>query len=163
SGLAEFAITPDAKQFRTGGWAARNVEMLGGTQQQWQPTNLFDLSAAARDGTGHKATAHVALTSEPLGENVLLRLNRAIYQGGDTMNVDVRSSGGTPTVYVDVVKAGQTLLTRWLDVAGGKASTKLDLPAHVFGTLEVHAYQILASGEVVRDARIVYVNPASEL
>src|SRR5262249_6398971 len=38
-----------------------------------------------------------------------------------------------------------------------------DLPAHLFGTLEVHAYQVLASGEVVRDARVVYVNPASEL
>ncbi|HZY85852.1 MAG TPA: alpha-2-macroglobulin family protein, partial [Gemmataceae bacterium] len=64
---------------------------------------------------------------------------------------------------LDVVKNGQTLLTKWLDVKDGKAAQKLDLPQAAFGTLEVHAYQMLAGGEVIRDSRVVYVNPASDL
>ncbi len=163
AGLAEFTLTPKAEQFRAGEFGMHNVELLGGTQQRWGPNNLFDLCATACDDKGAKATATAALSAEPLGENVLLRLDKAICKGGDKLGIDVHSSAGMPTVYVDVVKSGQTMLTRWLDVKDGKAATSLDLPAHLFGTLEVHAYQILASGEVVRDSRVIYVNPASDL
>jgi 5-hydroxyisourate hydrolase-like protein (transthyretin family) len=165
TGLAEFAVTPDAKQFRQGEWAETKVEMLGqqNVVQAWLPKNLFDVFAEAKDATGSQAKTHVALASEPMGENVLLRLDKALYKGGDTINVDVRTSGGLPTVYLDVVRAGQTLLTKWVDVKDGKATYKLDLPESVFGSLEVHAYQVLTTGEIVRDARVVYVQPGTDL
>src|SRR5262249_34953168 len=60
-------------------------------------------------------------------------------------------------------KEGQVLLTRSCDVKDVKASHRLDLPPEVFGTLELHAYQVSALGAIVRDARVVYVQPASEL
>jgi 5-hydroxyisourate hydrolase-like protein (transthyretin family) len=164
AGLAEFSVTPKAGQFRQGAWGQRPVEMLGGQQvQAWGPQQLFDLRAEARDAKGETASTSVQLHSEPFGENVLLRLDKAIYKGGEPMQLDIRSSAGMPTVYLDVVKSGQTLLTKWLDVKQGKAEHKLDLPASVFGTLEVHAYQTLASGEIIRDSRVVYVNPAADL
>jgi hypothetical protein len=151
SGLAEMKLTPKPEQFRAGGWGQQPVEMLGGTQQRWLPVNLFDLTAQARDSKGNQAQSTVALTSEPLGENVLLRLDRAICKGGDSLAIDIHTTAGLPTVYLDVVKSGQVLLTRWLEVKDGRARTKLDLPPALFGTLEVHAYQALASGEIVRD------------
>jgi hypothetical protein len=164
AGLAEFKLTPKANQFRPGQWAQRNVEMLGGQQKQaWGPQQLFDLHAEARDDKGETAKITVNLNSEPMGENVLLRLDRAIYKGGEPLHLDIRSSAGVPTVYLDVVKSGQTLITKWLDVKKGKADYKLDLPASVFGTLEIHAYQTLATGEIIRDSRVVYVNPAADL
>jgi 5-hydroxyisourate hydrolase-like protein (transthyretin family) len=164
AGLAELKLTPEQKQFRQGPWEMRTVEMLGGTAPNvWGPKQLFDVTARAKDTKGNTAQTTAQLSSEPFGENVLLRLDKAVYKGGERMNVDVRSSAGLPTLYLDVVKNGQTLLTQWLDVKDGKAAHKLDLPPAAFGTLEVHAYQMLASGEVVRDARVVYVNPASDL
>ena len=164
AGLAEFTVTPKADQFRQAGWGQRNIEMLGGQQTQaWGPQQIFDLTAEARDAKGETARTSVQLNSEPFGENVLLRLDKAIYKGGEPMGIDIRSSAGMPTVYLDVVKSGQTLLTKWLDVKKGKAEHKLDLPASVFGTLEIHAYQTLASGEIIRDSRVVYVNPAADL
>ncbi len=163
-GLAEFTVTPKADQFRQGPWGQRNIEMLGGQQTQaWGPQQLFDLATEARDDKGEMTTIVFALNSEPFGENVLLRLDKAIYKGGEPLHLDIRSSAGMPTVYLDVVKSGQTLLTKWLDMKKGKAEYKLDLPASVFGTLEVHAYQTLASGEMIRDSRVVYVNPATDL
>lgn len=163
SGLAELKLTPKAENFRTGEWGQVNVELLGGTQQAWRPSNLFDVAVEAKDDKGNKASRVESLTSEPLGENLLLRLDKAIYKGGDSMNVEVLTSAGTPTIYLDVVKAGQVMLTRWLDVKNNAATAKIDLPAHLFGTLEVHAYTVLSGGEIVRDSRVLYVNPADEL
>ncbi len=165
SGLAEFLVTPKPEQIRTDGqWGQHNIEMLGGQQQQiWGQQNVFDLYAEASDAKGATAKTAVTLNTEPLGENVLLRLDKAVYRAGEAVKLDVRSSAGLPTACVDVVRSGQTVLTKWLDVKDGKADYTLDLPQNLFGTLEIHAYQMLASGEIIRDARVVYVQPADGL
>jgi 5-hydroxyisourate hydrolase-like protein (transthyretin family) len=164
AGLAEFRIYPKSEQFRQGEWAQRKIEMLGGNAPQvFAPQSLFDLYAEAKDAKGATAKATVTLNGEPFGENVILRLDKAVYKGGDTIKFDIRSSAGVPTVYVDVVRQKQTMLTRWFDVKDGQAKYELNLPPEVFGTLEVHAYQTLSTGEIIRDARVVYVQPASDL
>jgi hypothetical protein len=164
AGLAEFKITPKNEQFRGGNWEARTIEMLGGNQPQiWGQRILYDLCAEAKDVKGNVAKTVAEINSEPFGENVILRLNQAIYKDGDTFRADIRTSAGLPTAYLDIIKGGQTLLTRWLNVKDGKASLNLDLPQNVFGTLEVHAYQMLRSGEIVRDSRVVYVQPKNDL
>ncbi len=164
AGLAEFKITPKPEQFHAGAAGQHNIEMMGGQQVQvWGQQNLFDLTAEAADAKGATAKTTVSLNSEPLGENVLLRLDKAVYKPGEAVKVDVRSSAGLPTVYLDVVRSGQTVLTQWLDVKDGRAEYNLDLPQSLFGTLEIHAYQMLAGGEVIRDSRVVYVQPANDL
>src|SRR5262249_37537055 len=40
---------------------------------------------------------------------------------------------------------------------------KVALPETAFGTLEIHAYQILRTGEIIRDSRVVYVQPRGDL
>ena len=129
----------------------------------WGQKQLLDLTAKAKDAKGNQAQTMASLTSEPFGENVLLRLDKAIYKGGEALKVNIHTSAGLPTVYLDVVRGGQTLLTQWLDVKDGQAEQTLELPPSVFGTLDVHAYQMLGHGEIIRDSRVVYVNPASDL
>jgi hypothetical protein len=164
AGLSEFIVSPKADQFRKGGWGQQNIEMLGGqVQNVWLQQVFFDVTAEAKDKKGSVAKALAEVNAEPFGENVLLRLDKAIYKGGDTIKVDLRSSAGLPTAYLDVVRGGQTLLTHWINVKDGKAKYKLDLPDNVFGTLEIHAYQMLAGGEIVRDSRVVYVQPSADL
>jgi len=163
TGLAEFKVTPKTEQFRPGTWGQRPFETLGGQQFGWGPAILFDMSAAAKDSKGNTAQTVVELNSHPLGENVLLRLNKAVYQSGDTLDVDVRTSAGLSTAYLDIVRGGQIMLSRWLDVKNGRANQKLDLPQNIFGSLEIHAYQMLASGEIIRDSRVIYVQPRNDL
>lgn len=164
NGLAEVHVRPRAKDFRQGPWGQQQVEMAGGQNQlTWAPKMVMDLSVVAKDRKGNTAQNIAELTSEPFGENVLLRLNKAIYKGGEPLNVDIRSSAGLPTVYLDIVRGGQTVLTKWLDVKNGAASDKVSLPAQAFGSLEIHAYQLLAGGEMIRDSRVVYVQPAADL
>ncbi|HEV3448382.1 MAG TPA: MG2 domain-containing protein [Gemmataceae bacterium] len=164
AGLAEFKLTPKAEQLRQGPWEQKPLEMLGGqAANAWGPKMLFDVFVQARDGKGSSARAHAEINSDPMGENIILRLDKAIYRAGDTLNMETRSSAGLPTVYYDVVKNGQVLLTKWLDFKDGTGSYKLDLPADLFGTLEVHAYQMLSTGEIIRDSRVIYVQPRDDL
>lgn len=142
----------------------QTIELLGGqTITIPGPRLVCDLVAEAQDKQGHRADTAAQLNCELFGENVLLRLDKAVYRAGDTMVVDIRSSAGLPTVYLDIIKSGQVLLSQWLDVKDGKASAKLDIPPTLFGSLEVHAYQMLADGEIIRDSRVIYVQPRDEL
>jgi 5-hydroxyisourate hydrolase-like protein (transthyretin family) len=164
AGLAEFRLTPKPEQFRPAEWETRNVELLGGqTHVVGGQKSVLDLTAEAKDAKGNTAKTTAALSSEPFGENVLLRLDKAVYKGGDPIQVDVFSSAGLPTTYLDVVRGGQTLLTKWLDVKDGKAAYRLNLPAEAFGTLELHAYQMIPGGEIIRDSRVIYVQQADGL
>jgi hypothetical protein len=165
AGLAEFRFTPQAAQFRSSGNnEQRNVEMLGGQIiQVWGAKMLLDLHAEAKDGKGNTARTVAELNSQPLGENVLLRLDKAIYKGGDAMKVDISTSAGLPTAYLDIIRGGQVLLSRWLEVRDGAAGDRIDLPQTAFGTVEVHAYQMLRSGEIIRDSRVVYIQPRDDL
>lgn len=163
AGLAEFKIHPKKEQFRAGNPGPRQVEFLGGQQQGFGPQIILDVRAEAKDAKGNTASAVAELNCHPLGENILLRLDKAIYAGGDRLAIDVRSSAGLPTAFVDVVRGGQVLLSRWLDVKDGQASENLNLPPSAFGSIEIHAYQMLASGEIIRDSRVAYVQPRQDL
>ncbi len=37
------------------------------------------------------------------------------------------------------------------------------MPGDVFGTVEIHVYQMLAHGEIIRDSRVVYVQSRDDL
>lgn len=142
----------------------QTIELAGGqTIQIPGPRLVCDFIAEARDKQGQGAELQAVVNCEPLGENVLLRLDKAVYRAGDTMLLDIRSSAGLPTVYLDIVKSGQVLLSQWLDVKDGKATHKMDIPPTLFGSLEVHAYQMLADGQIIRDSRVVYIQPREEL
>ncbi len=163
AGLAELKITPKNDQFRVVAWGQQNIEMIGGNQQPFGPQHAFDLRIDAKDPRGNLAKTVFSLNSHSHGENVLLRLDKAIYQTGDRLNIDIRTSAGLPTVYVDIVRGGQIMLSKWLEVKDGAAAQAVDLPPSVFGSLEIHAYQMLAHGEIIRDSRVVYVQPNNDL
>jgi hypothetical protein len=163
AGLAEIKVTPKAEDLRTTGWGQQTIELLGGKQMRFGANIAYDVRATAKDPRGNAAQMQVALNSHPLGENVLLRLDKAIYQAGDRLGIDVRTSAGLPTVYLDIVRGGQIMLSKWLDVKDGKATQTLDLPPAIFGSLEIHAYQMLHHGEIIRDSRVVYVQPRNDL
>src|SRR5262249_19431668 len=77
AGLAELKLTPKREDFREAGWGPRNVEAVGAVAPQaWGPKMLFDVAVEAKDAKGNTAKTAAELNSEPLGENVLLRLDK---------------------------------------------------------------------------------------
>jgi anti-sigma factor RsiW len=91
-------------------------------------------------------------------ENLLLKVDKAIYKAGDTIRFEAHANSPRATIFLDVVRQGQTYLTATLE----RPEFEWDIPGDLFGPLELHAYRILPSGEIVRDSRLVYVEPSAD-
>ena len=129
------------------------------------PGKDVSMELQARDAKGSAGASAVTLkrTDQAGDAYVLLRTDRTLYKVGDRVAVHVAATRKTGTVYVDVIKDRQTHLTRTLELADGQAATKIDLDAGLAGTLQVNAYLLSANGVMVRDRRLVVVDPANDL
>jgi hypothetical protein len=79
------------------------------------------------------------------------------------MQLTVFTTAARGTVYLDIVREGQTVSTRALEITAGKAVAAVDLTPDLYGTLEMHAYKVLNSGSIARDTRLVVVSQAEGL
>ena len=165
NGLAEFAFTPRADWFTQSGFGEQTIEVIGQAQpvQNVGPKTELPIKLEATDATGAKAEAQSVLTGVTKGDNLVLRLNRAVFNAGQSLVADVLVDSPVPTVYLDFIKDGQVVLSQWLDVKNGKARLEVALPQEVSGSLEVHAWQVMPTGELVRDSRLVYAQPSKDL
>ncbi len=129
------------------------------------PTEPYaDVQLRARDALGHTGEAQMYFEPERWsGSQVLLRPERATYRVGETMNLEVLTTESAGAVYLDITREGQTLSTRALQIDAGHAAAAVDLTPDLYGTLALHAYKPLASGEIVRDTRLVVVDAAADL
>lgn len=96
-------------------------------------------------------------------EPILLRPERSLCRVGETLTVNVLSTRKQGTVHLDAVREGQTVLTRTLQLEGGRAQAELELTADLAGSLDLHAYQFDGWSLGSRDARTVLVQPAEDL
>jgi uncharacterized protein YfaS (alpha-2-macroglobulin family) len=122
-----------------------------------------DLQLRAEDALGHIGEASLYVEGQYAGAQVLLRPERATYRVGETMNLEILTTESSGSIYLDITREGQTLSTRALDIAKGKATAAVDLTSDLYGTLTLHAYKPLLSGEIVRDTRLVVVDAPNDL
>jgi hypothetical protein len=123
----------------------------------------FTLDLAATDSRGRTAKALVRLEARAQEQSLMLRTDRAVYKVGDPVRLETISTKPRGAVYVDVVRDGQTLVTRAIDTANGHGELTLDLTPEMYGTVEIRAYQITADADPISDRRLVYVDPADDL
>nr|MBA3534587.1 hypothetical protein [Ardenticatenales bacterium] len=117
----------------------------------------------ARDNRGNVTGQDFYIEGSWQEETILLRPERPAYRVGETMALSLFTSQQNGTVYLDIIREGQTVSTRSVPMSGGQAQVAIDLTAELFGTLELHAYKILPSGTIARDTRLVIVDEANEL
>ncbi len=158
---AELAVTVyDAH----GGIQRAQTGKYGLAEVRFTPEGPYvTLSIEARDATGATAKRDFSFEGEWSDETVFLRPDAPIYRVGDTMRLVLLTSAQRGTVYVDIIREGQTVSTRAVDVTDGKAEVLVDLTPDLYGTLELHAYKILRSGNITRDTRLVIVDQANDL
>src|SRR4029077_1152953 len=87
----------------------------------------------------------------------------AIYNAGDRIRLSVLSTKKQGTAYVDVVKDGQTILTRDLDIKDGQAELALTATPDLAGTVDFSAYLFGSDARPVGDHRLIFVQPADDL
>jgi hypothetical protein len=125
--------------------------------------SVLMLDIEARDGTGNVVSSVKKIDPAGVSQDFLLRTDRAVYSGGQTISLTILSAPARQTFFLDVVKDDQTMLTRTLPVERGRGTLELDLPPGLFGTLKVNAYTITAEGQSTADSRIIYVNQPTQL
>jgi uncharacterized protein YfaS (alpha-2-macroglobulin family) len=123
------------------------------------------LQIDADDHRGATASAGISLPSlDSMGEDqVLLRTERAVYRAGEPIDLKVFSTLRRGPAYVDIVKDGQTILTRDLDIENGQAELSLTASPEMAGTLDFNAYIFGRDARPIGDHRLIFVQPADEL
>jgi len=125
-------------------------------------TETVGITVKATDSEGRIGREHVRLTCGSFDGDFLIRPDKAVYNGGQTMKL-VALGGGVEPVFVDFIKDGQTILTQQIGMDGGKGQYDFDLPPEIFGTIDICAYRFRAHGLAVRKSRTVYVRQARQL
>ncbi|MEW6735353.1 MAG: alpha-2-macroglobulin family protein, partial [Acidobacteriota bacterium] len=124
-------------------------------------TNLLLLIT---DINGKTVYTNVSFNSRQAQEhNLLVRTDRALYRVGDSLDIDITSTKLYGSVYVDLIKEGQTIFTKSLELLGGKARTSLNLTPDLCGTLQVRAYIFGQQANLISDQRLILVETADEL
>jgi hypothetical protein len=124
------------------------------------------LQVVAADARGRRATANRQFLTNGIGEAsdaVLLRTDKAIYDAGNTIRLTALTSRTTGTVYFDILRDGQTVLTQSAPVEQGSAQLTLDLDAEMVGALQINAYFLNNQWSMTRDTKLVLVRPAPGL
>jgi alpha-2-macroglobulin-like protein len=123
---------------------------------------VAQVSVRATDADGRSGNKTMTLTTEG-GTGFLVRPDKASYDGGSTVKLTALGSGVEP-IFVDFLKDGQTLLTEVIVMSSGKGELAFDLPAELFGTLEICAYRYHRdSGLPEKQSRVIYVRQARQL
>jgi hypothetical protein len=126
-------------------------------------SGLDSLRIEADDHHGNRVTATAPLETRSGDDQILLRTSRAVIKAGDRLQLTVLSTRAQGTAYVDIVRNGQTILTRDLDLAHGHADLDLPITPDMAGTLDIDAYLFGRNAQPVADHRLVFVHPADEL
>jgi uncharacterized protein YfaS (alpha-2-macroglobulin family) len=122
-----------------------------------------NLQIEASDRDGNQSTTPVTLQTRPGQDQILLRTERAIYRAGDRIALKVLSTKTRGSAYIDVVKEGQIVLTRDIDIENGQGELVLTATPELAGAVDVSAYQFGGDARPVADHRMIFVQPADEL
>jgi uncharacterized protein YfaS (alpha-2-macroglobulin family) len=121
------------------------------------------LEIVATDKEGNRASTSANLDARSGEDQILLRTERALYSAGDRIQLKLFSTKNSGAAYVDVVKDGQTVLTRDLDIVNGQAELAVPATPDLAGALDISAYLFGRDARPVSDHRLVFVQPAGEL
>ena len=121
------------------------------------------LASSATDAAGNSGQSSLTTESEAGDAFISLRTGRSLYKAGEVVPVQVFATRESGTVYLDVIRGSQTILTRSAPLLHGLASIDLALSPEQTGSLWLHAYLVTRGADMVRDTKVIYVNPANDL
>ncbi|OGV37127.1 MAG: hypothetical protein A2X48_04770 [Lentisphaerae bacterium GWF2_49_21] len=120
----------------------------------------FEIIASDKKGLRGKLSLAAPGFMSP---SFIFRPDKASYRVGETARLSILAEPTVREVFIDVVKNGQTLLTRSVEIRNGRGEQLIPVSADFSGLLQVDAYVIGLKGEDRGLSRMLYVNAASGL
>ncbi|MDP8224796.1 MAG: alpha-2-macroglobulin family protein [Candidatus Lernaella stagnicola] len=124
----------------------------------------FTITVRARTAEGSEIEETLRLRPERTKTPLLLRTDAPTYRMGDVIQLIALVGGtSTRTVFFDLVRDNQTLLTASAAIAGGRAEAQIPVTAEMTGGVVATAYVFTPEGNAVRDTRLIYIHPEADL
>jgi hypothetical protein len=123
----------------------------------------IEVQASAVDKQGNRGEFTTRFEYDASLPHLLVRTDQALYDVGDQLRIEVLTTKEQGMAYLDIVRDGQTVLTKSLEVRQGAGALEIDLSADLTGSLWLHAYMITGTTDIIRDTKVLYVNPANDL
>jgi len=122
-----------------------------------------EISIVAQDEKGETAELTKAFSMDIDRDQIIMRMARGIYKVGDKVDLQFLTTKKSGRVYMDIIKNNQTILTKSVNISGGKGSFTLPITPDITGSIWFHAYIVTPGGDIVRDTRFCYVHSADDL
>ncbi|MGA2256595.1 MAG: MG2 domain-containing protein, partial [Thermoguttaceae bacterium] len=152
---ARLLVSGFNQEIATNAMGAASTEFTPGTEKvAWV--------VRATDAAGQSGRRDVSLESRRTDGQFLVRTDKAVYDGGQTVHV-LALGGGKEPLFLDVIKDGQTILTDTVAMANGRGEYQIDLSPQVSGTLQLCAYRLGSVGLPLMQTRVIYVRHAGTL
>jgi hypothetical protein len=136
---------------------------LGATSLEFTPEfGAVSWMVEAHDDEGWTGRREVTLRCGQAVGDFLVRTDKAVYGGGESLKV-LALGGGSEPVFLDFIRDGQTMLSQSITMDRGHGALVIDLPPALSGTIELLSYRYDVYGNIVHKSRIIYVRPAREL
>ncbi len=143
------------KRFSTDEYGRVDYEFVGGKGK-----SHFTIDVKDRKGS----TGKIERDFDGLdGDALMLRTSSALYKVGQQLGVRVYATKKKGRCYLDLIRNNQTVLTRSFDIANGEGNYTLALSHDLSGTLWLRAYMVTPGSDIIRDSRVIYVDPANDL
>jgi hypothetical protein len=126
-------------------------------------SGLDALNVDANDHRGNRVSSSIPLETRAGADQILLRTDRAVIKAGEPIQLKVFSTRAHGSAYVDIIKNGQTILTRDVDLQSGQAQLILNATPQMTGTLDIDAYLFGRDAQPVADHRLLFIQPADGL
>ncbi len=130
------------------------------------PGSNQSVSVVGHDQAGNEGKATVNVLMDAMPDGILLRTATSLVRAGRPLYCEARLTTPDPTgtIYFDVIKDGRTVLTRTARAdSRGVAGITFSPTEDLAGTLRIHAYRLSYAGQIVRDSRVVFVSPSTDL
>ncbi|MBI4243321.1 MAG: hypothetical protein HY606_04450 [Planctomycetes bacterium] len=112
----------------------------------------------AKSSNFDSITKNLNLDASGLFKPFVIRTDKAFYNPGDSIKLDMFAAYDSGKVTFNIVRKGQILSSKIFNTVKGCNNIELALGKQIFGTVEIHA-----TSEKGSDARVVYVHPNNEL
>jgi len=117
----------------------------------------------ASNAQGQRGTSRGHFSASSHSKDLLIRPVKALYQGTETLVVDVFSRAKWAPVYLDVIQNQQIVRSAAAVIQNGRARIRIPLGPLLEGSLRLSAYQLTPGGGYDKAFRWVLVKPQRQL
>lgn len=126
-------------------------------------SNDVKVNVVGEKGASYYGEKEMSLSADTAAAQLLVSTDKSLYKVGEPLKITVLSPSSEGSLYLDIIRNGQTMQTKSLSLNEGRAKTEIDLAGDMWGTLQIHAYRMGTNGITYRDTRTVIVSQADSL